>query len=75
MTTVMQEAALMFYYVMMHHVHKPVQHILIRPNLFEAFFRNVKGAAETIRENNALGSICARVCPTERYCEKGMYPG
>ena len=33
-------------------------------------FRNVKGAAETIRENNALGSICARVCPTERYCEK-----
>lgn len=33
-------------------------------------FRNVKGAAETIRENNALGAICARVCPTERYCEK-----
>ena len=32
-------------------------------------FRNIKGAAETIRENNALGSICARVCPTERYCE------
>lgn len=32
-------------------------------------FRNVKGAAETIRENNALGAICARVCPTERYCE------
>ena len=23
-------------------------------------FRNVKGAAETIRENNSLGSICAR---------------
>ncbi|MGN0070253.1 MAG: FAD-dependent oxidoreductase [Atopobiaceae bacterium] len=32
-------------------------------------FRNVKGAARTIRENNALGGICARVCPTERYCE------
>lgn len=32
-------------------------------------FRNFKGAAETIRENNALGAICARVCPTERYCE------
>ena len=27
-------------------------------------FRNVKGAAETIRENNALGAICVRVCPT-----------
>ncbi len=34
-------------------------------------FRNFKGAAETIRENNALGAICARVCPTERYCQKG----
>lgn len=32
-------------------------------------FRNIKGAAETIRENNALGAVCARVCPTERYCE------
>lgn len=32
-------------------------------------FRNFKGAAETIRENNALGAICARVCPTEKYCE------
>lgn len=32
-------------------------------------FRNVKGAAEVIRENNALGAVCARVCPTERYCE------
>ena len=32
-------------------------------------FRNFKGAAETVRENNALGSICARVCPTEKYCE------
>ena len=34
-------------------------------------FRNFKGAAETVRENNALGSICARVCPTEKYCQKG----
>ncbi|MFU0810591.1 MAG: dihydropyrimidine dehydrogenase [Coriobacteriaceae bacterium] len=32
-------------------------------------FKNVKGAARTIRENNALGAVCARVCPTERYCE------
>ncbi len=32
-------------------------------------FRNFKGAAETIRENNALGAVCARVCPTERYCQ------
>lgn len=34
-------------------------------------FRNFKGAAETIRMNNALGAICARVCPTEKYCQKG----
>lgn len=34
-------------------------------------FRNFKGAAETIRSNNALGAVCARICPTERYCEKG----
>lgn len=33
-------------------------------------FRNIKGAAETIRENNALGAICARVCPTEKLCEE-----
>ena len=32
-------------------------------------FRNVKGAAEVIRENNPLGGVCARVCPTERYCQ------
>ena len=32
-------------------------------------FKNYKGAAETIRENNALGSVCARVCPTEKYCQ------
>ena len=29
-------------------------------------FLNLKGAAETIRENNALGAVCARVCPKER---------
>ncbi|MGX7059722.1 FAD-dependent oxidoreductase [Vagococcus humatus] len=34
-------------------------------------FRNFKGAAETIRENNAMGSICALVCPTEKYCQLG----
>ena len=34
-------------------------------------FRNFKGAAETVRINNILGSICARVCPTERYCQQG----
>lgn len=33
-------------------------------------FRNFKGAAEIVRENNALGAICARVCPTEKYCQK-----
>ena len=35
-------------------------------------FDNLKGAAETIRENNPLGAICARVCPTEKYCQKGF---
>jgi len=34
-------------------------------------FRNFKGAAETVRKNNVLGSICARVCPTEKLCQKG----
>lgn len=33
-------------------------------------FRNVKGAAETIRENNALGGCCAEVCPYDRLCEE-----
>lgn len=35
------------------------------------YFRNFKGAAQTIRENNALGAVCARVCPTEKLCEAG----
>ncbi len=34
-------------------------------------FKNFKGAAETIRLNNPLGGICARVCPTEKYCQNG----
>ena len=34
-------------------------------------FKNYKGAAETVRVNNILGAICARVCPTERYCQQG----
>lgn len=33
-------------------------------------FRNVKGAAETIRLNNVLGGSCARVCPYDRLCEE-----
>lgn len=36
-----------------------------------ARFKNYKGSAEIIRENNILGGICARVCPTEKYCQKG----
>lgn len=33
-------------------------------------FRNVKGAAEIIRENNVLGGSCARICPYDRLCEE-----
>lgn len=33
-------------------------------------FRNFKGAAETIRENNILGGVCARVCPYDKTCEE-----
>ncbi len=33
-------------------------------------FRNVKGAAETIRTNNILGGSCAHVCPHDRLCEE-----
>ena len=32
-------------------------------------FRNIKGAAETLRSNNILSGVCARVCPTNKYCE------
>ena len=33
-------------------------------------FRNFKGAAKTIRQNNILGATCAEICPQERLCEK-----
>ena len=33
-------------------------------------FKNIEGAVRTVRENNILGGICARVCPVEKYCEK-----
>ena len=33
-------------------------------------FRNDRGAAETIRENNILGGTCARVRPYDRLCEE-----
>jgi len=33
-------------------------------------FRNAKGAAEIIRENNVMGGCCARVCPYDRLCEE-----
>jgi len=33
-------------------------------------FRNAKGAAEIIRENNILGGTCARICPYDRLCEE-----
>lgn len=33
-------------------------------------FRNFKGAAETIRENNILGGSCALVCPYGNLCEE-----
>ncbi len=44
-----------------------------KPDAFirSVVFRNFKGAAEIVRENNALGGICARVCPTEKLCESG----
>ena len=34
-------------------------------------FKNLYGAVETIRINNPLGGICARVCPTEKLCQSG----
>lgn len=33
-------------------------------------FKNFKGAAETIRENNILGGCCSLVCPYGNLCEK-----
>ncbi|MBN2725279.1 MAG: FAD-dependent oxidoreductase [Deltaproteobacteria bacterium] len=32
-------------------------------------FKNIKGAARTIRNNNILGSTCAHICPTDKLCE------
>jgi NADPH-dependent glutamate synthase beta subunit-like oxidoreductase len=33
--------------------------------------RNLKGAARVIKENNALGGVCAVVCPTCTLCAEG----
>jgi len=33
--------------------------------------RNFTGAAKMIRDGNFLGSVCARICPVEKQCEKG----
>jgi len=33
-------------------------------------FYNYKGAARTIRNNNAMGSVCSFLCPVEKLCEK-----
>lgn len=33
-------------------------------------FRNVNGAAETIRTSNILGASCSLICPQERLCEQ-----
>lgn len=33
-------------------------------------FKNVWGAAETVRENNPLAGCCANVCPYDNMCEK-----
>ncbi|HEY4543968.1 MAG TPA: FAD-dependent oxidoreductase [Tissierellaceae bacterium] len=33
-------------------------------------FKNVKGAAETIRENNPLGGSCSLICPHAKLCEE-----
>lgn len=32
-------------------------------------FRNFSGAAETIRESNIFGGVCAQVCPAGKLCE------
>lgn len=33
-------------------------------------FRNFKGAAETIRDNNPLGGSCSLICPHAKLCEE-----
>ena len=37
-------------------------------------FRNIKGAAETVRENNPLAGCCAQVCPTENVNRRAAGP-
>ena len=32
-------------------------------------FDNIRGAAETIRENNPFGASCSRICPANELCE------
>lgn len=34
-------------------------------------FQNYKGAAESLRLNNPLAGVCARVCPIEKLCASG----
>lgn len=34
-------------------------------------FQNYKGAVESLRLNNPLAGVCARVCPTEKLCASG----
>ncbi|CDI48866.1 NAD(P)-dependent oxidoreductase [Clostridium tetani] len=43
-----------------------------KPNEFirSLRFKNLKGAAETIRKNNILGGVCSRLCPYDEYCQK-----
>lgn len=33
-------------------------------------FRNIKGAINTIKENNIMGGVCGVLCPTSELCEK-----
>lgn len=33
-------------------------------------FKNVKGAAETIRKNNPFGGSCSLICPHDKLCEQ-----
>ena len=33
-------------------------------------FKNIKGAIRVIKNNNILGGVCGRLCPTSRLCEQ-----
>jgi len=35
---------------------------------------NTQGSARNILEQNIMGGMCARVCPTEVLCEEAQYP-